>query len=131
EFRDGEVADALFPVERQRALAVQARGRRQRGADAQELAAVLVLQFGQEQALMARAVVESQLDADQVGLAAGDGVVRGDVGTDLFKVLHGGRLTLKKRLCYQPAPISPEPSMPAAPADPRRLAILAAVRAIP
>src|SRR5207342_313150 len=91
EFADGEVPDAALPVERQRAARIQARRRRHGRAHAQVIAAVVVLHFGQEDRLVARALFQRQLHAHHVGLRHQDAVIAtGDVRADLFEVLHWG-----------------------------------------
>ena len=62
---NGQIADALFPVEAQAARRIDAGGRTDRGRDAQVLAAVLVLELGQVDALVA-ALGETEVEADQV-----------------------------------------------------------------
>src|SRR5690606_9291572 len=61
------------------------------GAGAQVAAAVVVLQFGQEDRLVAAAAVQRQFHAHHVRFVHGDAEVRGaQVAADLLEVLHGG-----------------------------------------
>src|SRR6478672_7851337 len=64
EVADREVAYAAFPVEGERAAAVDAGRRRDRGADPQVAALVVVLHLRQEDRLVATTVLQRQLDAD-------------------------------------------------------------------
>src|SRR5690606_19097322 len=90
EFADGQVAHPRAPVEGERAACVDAGDRGDHGAGPKVVAAVVVLDLGQEDRLVAAPAVERQLHAHHVGLLHGDPEVAADeVAADLFEVLHG------------------------------------------
>jgi len=86
---DCEVTHHALPVERERALRIHARGRRDRGAHAQVGTAVIVVELGKEDRLVAGAFLQRQFDADHV-LFVHRRVVAGglDVAADGFEVAH-------------------------------------------
>src|SRR3546814_226071 len=90
ELVDGQVADPALPVESQRAAGIDAGDRRDHGVDPEVVAAVVVVQLGQEDRLVPAAAVERELHAHYVWVLHGDAVVAGaDVAADLLEVLHG------------------------------------------
>src|SRR5690606_29795445 len=66
------------------------------GAGAQVVAAIVVLQLGQEDRLVAAAAVEREFDADHVGFLHRDAELAAEeVAADLFEVLHGAEVVLR------------------------------------
>ncbi len=80
--------DALFPVEAQATLGIHAGQRTDRCGDAHVLAAVLGVDFGEVQALMALAALDHQVEADQVRIVDAQLLLRRDVRADFFEGLH-------------------------------------------
>src|SRR5690606_1738588 len=135
EFVDGEVADPALPVEDQRPAAVDAGDRRDHGVDAQVVAAIVVVQFGQEDRPVAAATVERELHAHDEGLLHGDAIVaRTDVAADLLEVLHArvSRSRMAAMLAQWPTPQPNSASLPrSAPCRAGRSPATAISRAVP
>src|SRR3546814_21044562 len=67
ELVDGQVADPALPGESQRAAGIDAGDRRDHGVDPEVVAAVVVVQLGQDARLVPAAAVERALHAHPVG----------------------------------------------------------------
>jgi len=87
EIAEREEAGALLPVEAQAARRIEAGERTDRRRHAQVLDAVLVLDLGEVDALVAlgRDVV---VEADQIGIVRAQRMAAADVRTNLLETLH-------------------------------------------
>src|SRR3546814_17296947 len=89
ELVDGQVADPALPVESQRAAGIDAGDRRDHGVYPEVVAAVVVVQLGQEDCLVPAAAVSRELHAHHIGVLHGDTGVYGAHGAaDRLAVTH-------------------------------------------